>query len=412
MNIVPSKQPTLIELFNNICDFGGRLAGTNSERNAMIFARKSLANLPFGRLSTHRFCYDGWSNEEAWIELNGRRLEVVALPCGSSLTNFTQELEIVDAGRGTAEDFERVRAQLPGRAVVVTHEYMFDPDHFHRSRKVELALALGAAAFVIANPYDDSGMVSGGVTPAMPAFGVSKTTGELLRLAALNNGSALFHLKNRKSRRETETLDWELAPDSKQPLQQSEVIVCAHIDGHANAESALDNASGVAVALAIARDAAAFPGRDYIVRVLIFSAEEFGLCGSQNYVDGLSQEHKDRIKVVLNLDCVAGSLDFGAMTSGFESLEPLVSKAADSCNTSVRIYNQLTKNSDHYNFAVAGVPALRLIAGFGEPESKLRYVLSDSDTRDLVTGPELNRALALTTALAQLAGGSHELPHR
>ena len=42
------------------------------------------------------------------------------------------------------------------------------------------------------------------------------------------------------------------------------------------------------------------------------------------------------------------------------------------------------QNSDHANFALAGIPAMRLVAGFDDPGANLRYVLTPADTRDKV----------------------------
>jgi hypothetical protein len=56
-------------------------------------------------------------------------------------------------------------------------------------------------------------------------------------------------------------------------------------------------------------------------------------------------------------------------------------------------------NSDHANFARLGIPALRLLAGFDRPQSRVRAILSSDDRRELVTADELANALALTAAI-------------
>ena len=50
----------------------------------------------------------------------------------------------------------------------------------------------------------------------------------------------------------------------------------------------------------------------------------------------------------------------------------------------LRTVRPLMQNSDHANFALAGIPALRLVAGFDDPNANLRYVLTPADTRDKV----------------------------
>lgn len=56
-------------------------------------------------------------------------------------------------------------------------------------------------------------------------------------------------------------------------------------------------------------------------------------------------------------------------------------------------------NSDHYNFARHGIPALRLVAGFDEPESQLRYLLTPGDTLDKISPAELKLAALLTAEI-------------
>ena len=108
---------------------------------------------------------------------------------------------------------------------------------------------------------------------------------------------------------------------------------------------------------------------------------------------------------MINLDCVAGSMKFGAMTSEYGCLENAVRSAATACGMHIDIYTPLLRNSDHYNFAVNGVPALRLVAGFGEKNSKLQNVLTERDNRSLVEEKELELALAVTRELVRASIG-------
>ena len=56
-------------------------------------------------------------------------------------------------------------------------------------------------------------------------------------------------------------------------------------------------------------------------------------------------------------------------------------------------------NSDHANFARRGIPALRLVAGFDEPDSRLRYLLTPGDTLDKIAPSELKLAALLTAEI-------------
>ena len=386
-------------IFEQLCDLGGQLTGTQSERNALAYVEGYLSSLTNGQLQKHAVAYPGWSSTDCWIEIDNVRYKANALPQCGALPEGTSTLPVIDAGRGTLEDLEKLNGQITGKAVVVSHEYMFGPDHVHRITKHRKACDLGAAAFVIANDNPNTGAVCGSVDGGIAGFGVSQQTGNLLRRAE----SARFCLRSETTDAQTSTLDWLIPSTSPDADSQKEVIVCAHIDGHAISESALDNATGVAVALAISAELNNSNTNGCAVRVLIFSAEELGLFGSEAYVKALSPEQRAAIRAVVNLDCVAGSLDFGAMTSGFPKLNHIVEAAANIVGIPVKTYDPLLANSDHYNFAVAGIPALRLIAGFDEQDSKLQNVLTEGDNRSLCSKDELIAAMALTREMVRIA---------
>ena len=391
-----------MKIFHHICEFGGRLSGTQSEIETLNFVQGYFESLNAGQLQLHDVPYASWSSSECWIEVDGMRHSAFALPGGGTLPDAGAFLEVVDAGRGTPEDFNKLGGRIQGKAVVVTHEFMFGPDHEHRMKKVERAEQLDAAAFVIANSDPKTGRVSGGMRGTLAGFGVSHATRQLLHQASENGSKVHFQLRSERADQTTRTIDWSI-PGSDPTYSGQEIIVCAHLDGHESSENAMDNASGVAVALALARKLSDLDDIPCTVRFLIFSAEEFGLLTSEKYVAALSPIERQSIRAVFNLDCVGGSKKFGAMTSGFSCLPRIVKKAAVAIGVDVHVFEPLLKNSDHYQFAVKGIPAMRLIAGFGDENSKLRNVLTEADTRDMVLEEELSAALDLTLAMVDAA---------
>jgi Zn-dependent M28 family amino/carboxypeptidase len=177
------------------------------------------------------------------------------------------------------------------------------------------------------------------------------------------------------------------------------VVLSAHIDGHDIGESAMDNASGVAAALAVASRCAAAGPATRGLRVCLFSAEEWALAGSRHYVDAMSAGERAAIVLNVNLDTVGGASSLTALTSEFPQLEPFVQQACSGVGT----YAPMMANSDHYNFARHGIPALRLVAGFDEPESNVRHILTREDTRDKVSPADLAHAASVAEALVMRA---------
>ncbi|HEX9144349.1 MAG TPA: M28 family peptidase, partial [Candidatus Binatia bacterium] len=191
------------------------------------------------------------------------------------------------------------------------------------------------------------------------------------------------------------------------------VVLCAHYDGHDLAQSAIDNGSGVAAALTIAQEIAPLVSSlRRGLRVIFFTIEEWGLMGSRAYVDEMSEKEQRQIALVINLDSVVGGSKLTALTSGFEELGPFVSAVSATVGTPIDTYLPMMANSDHFNFARCGIPALRLVSGFNEPDSRLRYLLTAGDTLDKITPEELAAAASIAAAMVYKACAMEEAPAR
>lgn len=399
-----AADPTMLEELRTICDFGGRLAGTESERQAMAYvaARGSLASgVP---CTTLPVSYGGWRALKAELRLSDGTL-ASCHPLVRSMPTPPEGLtaEVIDLGRGTPEEFEAHRQEIPGRMVLVRHELMFVAGTIHRRHKYKMARDMGAVGFLIAGPVagalvaGSSGRSEGDA--GIPAAGISPETAAQLARTAAGWARATLVVATEEYSAQTSTLLFDL------PGQTDEtIILSAHVDGHDVNESAMDNASGVATALAVIRAIAPYV-RAWRrgVRLAFFSAEEWALTGSALYVAGLSDEERKRIALNINLDTVAGGKRLAALTSGFASLEPFLLQAAEASGHKLRCVRPLQMNSDHANFALAGIPAFRLVAGYDEPDANVRFVLTPADLRDKVAEAELIKAAQLTAAF--LAAG-------
>jgi Zn-dependent M28 family amino/carboxypeptidase len=135
------------------------------------------------------------------------------------------------------------------------------------------------------------------------------------------------------------------------------------------------------------------------LKVCLFSAEEWALAGSRAYLERMSPRERDAIALNINLDTVGGDAQLTALTSEFPRLDAYARAAAATAGVALPTYLPLMQNSDHYNFARHGIPALRLIAGFERPHSNVRHILTRGDTRDRVTPSELLSAARLAAAL-------------
>ena len=390
----------LMRDFAAICDTGGRFAGSDSEHEARDYLSDRLEDMT-GTAPTHSpVDYLGWSRGNAVLErLDGTG---ALLPCVSLVRSPATPVdglvaELVDIGRGSEQDFAARASEIDGRIVLVRHEYMFATGTIHRRRKYQWAMDRGAVGFLIACHLPGAGPVTGssGATPerGIPAVGISAETAEAL--SAGGRARIRLRIDAAEAPRRTANVILDLPG-----IGPEWVVLSAHIDGHHLAESAMDNATGLAAVLAVA--AAMAPNMERVargLRIALFTVEEWALTGSKMYVDGLNDAERSAIKLNLNLDSIAGSANLTALTSEFPKLEEWLLAHARAHSHALDAYRPIMANSDHYNFARHGIPAARLVAGFDEPESEIKFVLTSGDTRNKVAAEDLRRAAGLTAAL-------------
>ena len=395
-----SPDPQMWSDFCALCDLGGRLAGTPSEAAALAWARARLAAIPGGCVHEHPIDYPGWRCRGAQLieAASGQALRCTPLVGAAATARLAAE--VLDLGFGRADDFARHAAMIRGRIVMVRHEYPFAAGHVHRRVKLAHAQQAGAAGFLIAHPERGVGPVSGSTGrdggPGIPALGIDADAAEALRPSPDGaRRSARMVIDAEDVAMQTRMLLLDL------PGRGSDwIVVTAHLDGHPHGESAIDNATGVVVALALARALASrVADCPRGLRLCLTSAEEWGLLGSRLWLARMDAAERRRMRLNINLDSVGGGQDVTALTSGFAKLDEWTGKVAAAERLPLATHLPLMANSDHANFAAHGIPAVRLIAGFGDPASALRLLLTAADTRDKVRSEELDRALHVARAL-------------
>ncbi|EZP72073.1 Peptidase M28 [Sphingomonas paucimobilis] len=176
-----------------------------------------------------------------------------------------------------------------------------------------------------------------------------------------------------------------ILPGSDPVLGQEYVLLMAHLDHLGVKDSApgadkiyngaMDNASGVATMLAVAKAFAESGHRPK--RSILFAAvtaEEDGLLGSQFLAKNPVLPQGGKLVGVVNLDMPILTYDFQdvvAFGAEHSTLGPVVAKAAGAEGVSLSPdplpAEGLFTRSDHYRFVQEGVPAVFLMTGFAGP---------------------------------------------
>ena len=385
--------------FNALCDCGGRMAGSEAERRGIDTAHAALKAIGRGALSLEPVRYAGWRLNRAQLSIapDGANLACTALVGAQSTPPQGIEAEIIDLGRGTPEQFEQRANEIAARIVLVSHEYPFMAGHIHRRRKYNAAMERGAVGFIIANPVAGTGTTCGssgrGGQAGIPA--VATDWESAARLRGMTRPRVRIAIDGEDFDATTQVVVLDLPG-----AMEERVVLSAHIDGHHLAESAMDNATGVAGAIAIARAVAPHIANCRRgLRVCLFSAEEWALAGSKEYLARMTPAEIGRMVLNVNLDTIAGGARLTALTSEFPALDGFAQCAAADIGMPLETYRPMMSNSDHYNFALHGIPALRLVAGFDDPASNVRYILTPADTRDKAASGELKAAAILAAAI-------------
>jgi aminopeptidase YwaD len=403
-----ASDPHLMDDFAALCGFGGRLAGTLSESRAQDWALQRMRDVG-GQVSRIDIPYDGWHCKASRLELLGAPgrgpsvLQCRPLLRSASTPAGGIEGEVLDLGEGRSEHFARAGERLRGRVALVRHEYPFSAHHLHRRRKYDMAVQAGASGFLIANPLPGGGLLSGSSGRPVDGFGIPAA------YIGDEDCAAIVQAGKESAARVRLQIEGEERLGARAGLtvldvpggSGSRVVISAHLDGHDLGSSALDNATGVAVALAAARGLAPHvSAATHGLRVCLFSAEEWALAGSARYLADMDPLERGSLALNINLDTVGGDDHLTALVSDFPRLVDFTAQASRLAGVPVQSYVPLMPNSDQANFAAHGIPALRLVAGFDRPHSRVRHILSAHDQPEVVREEELRDALRVAAALA------------
>jgi Iap family predicted aminopeptidase len=177
------------------------------------------------------------------------------------------------------------------------------------------------------------------------------------------------------------------------------VIVGAHLDSWDYGTGAQDNGSGCAMVLEAARAIAALgtpPRRS--IRFALWGGEEQGLLGSAAYVRAHARELKDCV-AALNTDNGAGH-PRGWKFEGREDVEAAMMPISKSLLAGLGgdgLSPELTFDTDHGHFLLAGVPALDLWVDM-EHYDDVHH--KSSDTLDKITAHNLIAGAAVVAVTA------------
>jgi Zn-dependent M28 family amino/carboxypeptidase len=249
--------------------------------------------------------------------------------------------------------------------------------------KAENALAAGYSAVIIfnegnASDPDRQGVINGGLADpiSIPVLDVSYADGAALYTAAQAGPVTVKLSASTQSDPDASTTN--VIADLPGGDADQTVVVGAHLDSVPAGPGINDNGSGTSTILEIAEQFSALkikPKRH--LRFVFFGAEEFGLLGSEHYVENLNDAQLAKIYANLNFDMLgspnyvrfvydgdASDIDPGAtvVPPGSDAIESVFNDyfAGQKLATEATAFDG---RSDYGPFIEAGIPAGGLFSG-------------------------------------------------
>ena len=350
-----------------LCDvYGSRFPGTKDDLSSVKWMVKRLKKYGIKNAHYETYKIPGWKRGKATLKVTSpikKEFDVISLPhsIGGEI-----EAKLVYLGDGAIDDYEKRKDECDGSVVMVTSRTPLGMTRpLHRSEKYNRSVLAGAKGWIFMNHYPAYGPPTGGISPVVPAVGISHEDGSFLARLLEREGDVTVRIKTTDKNMEVDT--YNVIFDIPGTSDSEEFVVAgSHYDGHDISQGAVDPASGAVTVMEIAKNL--WKVRKKLkrrVRLICFGAEEIGLFGSYNYVAMHPEEMKD-IRFMLNLDSGGSAGKKGVTFHNFPELEPLLKKWAAEMNADMPTDQRVGPYSDHWPFFLNGVPS----GSGGDPEAR------------------------------------------
>jgi aminopeptidase YwaD len=358
-------------------DIGVRLGGTPQATHAAEYLAETLSELGLS-VRLQPFTYLGWDyGQTPSVKLcspEQRRLQAAPMSYAQATDGEIQGL-VWEDGR-----------------------LLFVPGLFEFAR---LAVGEGGErrASIFIPPFDGAPYPLPKFALQFPEPGVfiSRADGELI-LAALRRGDEVRVAITTHGHIQPNTRDFNVIARLDGETEER-IIVSSHLDSALASPGAVDNASGCAAMVEVARRLISYPSR-HTLEFAAFGAEEWGVLGSEYFVlESVASGEIDLYRGVVNCDPVGAGGNDLTVWVGPAAMRTLTEGLITDLGLSSRYnvsYTDPHPGSDHRPFWERGVPACSPVFGLAFPDYHL-----PSDTIDKIDFAKLETIVDLVTGIVR-----------
>ena len=343
--------------FLALCDgSGGRFTGTESAKRAREFIAAKLDEYGLSDVHLEPVDHLSWWRGTTSLEVTEPRLKGIgslAFAYAPPTGHEGLEAELTFVPEPTEEAFRTKAGEIHGRAVLTYVGKGVGP----ACQSTQWAADAGAEALILmANGFcsmPPAGSCRWNQASPIPVVSVSREDGEhLRRLMGMGKVAVRCAVESRLDQDRSFNVVGDI-PGRDHPDEQ--VVIGAHYDGFDIAQSAIDNASGTATVMEVARVLSRSKGEcPRTLRFVLFAAEELGMIGSKGYAAKHSSEMGD-VAAMMTTDWPGSPASYGVQLP-FTDLQHHLEGPAEAMGT--RVSTGLGMYSDHFPFMVKGVPAM------------------------------------------------------
>ena len=403
-------------------EVGPRLAGSEAEARARVWALNTLTEKGFANVRKELFEMDAWERHEEGAEILApypQPLAVTAL--GGSVPTDENGLSAEVALFETLEDLKRApEGSLAGRIAYVGHAMQRTQDgssygYFNEARTAgpSVAAGKGAIGYLIRSVGTDSHRFphTGSLRyrkemPRIPALAVSNPDADQLERIAAEGKTLFVRIKVDSSEVLAAQSGNVIAEVVGREAPDEIVVIGAHLDSWDLGTGAVDDGAGVGItmaALELIKDAGLAPRRT--IRLVLWGAEEVGLLGANAY--------RDRHEASLGQHIIGSESDFGggrvwkvtadSQTEAGDALFAEIARLLAPVGIAPGSDDLPGGGPELYPLIAAGVPTLRLHQD-GRDYFDLHHTADD--TVDKLDGTSLDQNVAAFAVFAWLAADS------
>jgi Zn-dependent M28 family amino/carboxypeptidase len=388
-----------------LCNFGSRFGGTPSERRARDYILKKFKEYGL-EARAEPFEYMGWRRGIAKFEVIRpvkTVLPVISLVQSPSTPRGGLEGDLFFVGDGMPSDFQALGHQLKDKIVMSTSRSPATyPRNVHRREKYARSVQAGAIGYVFMNSQPGNLQQTGSLRTnsigQIPAVSVTYEDGYYLQqLLTQSPVRVRMTIANKAG----PTTAWHVIgelPGNRYP--EHEIMVCGHYDGHDISQGAMDNGTGTATVMELARVFGRYKGAfKRSIKFVAFPLEEMAITGSTLFLKAHSDDVK-KIDLVINLDSPAGPGRKGVCVQGCPEMVPYFRKIGEEVGYDMEVSTRISHASDHFPFVTRGIPSITLITQRTGARAEDRgWGHTSADTLDKVDPFDIKEAVMVTAQI-------------